>query len=400
MLQSVMRTVREPRTLFRGVAHCSTHSPTRARVGNPSSHRTRGVSAVVCLSRPLLCGANLLCLPSEATGRTAHDATAGEFCTHAGVQLFLLEQPYANARWRVRTGRTCTRPDRNPQKYDHGTSLTRERERDLPLAPRATLLLHHARLPHELIPLPPQVVKESDLDTLAAPERASISTGHIVAMHEGPEDLESPSSPREYDIEETDHLQVLQLPADVTNGNRIVPGVCAICLCAYEAGDNVTWSGEEVCQHAFHNDCLVPWLAKKDEPHCPVCRQAFCKINYNENEALETSFTFSQSFSQALARARLEASLMSRMETGLMEGANRDVPAAISNGGTPTQGGTIELGVSAAQQESPTSADEASPEPRQFDATAPHPIEATESAEAVDANAQAPDEEGQQAGSS
>ena len=138
-------------------------------------------------------------------------------------------------------------------------------------------------------------------------------------MHGGP-DQETQNS--EYDIEETDHLRVLQLPPNRTNGDRKVPGVCAICLCAYEAGDVVAWSAEDSCLHAFHNDCLVPWLAKKNEPHCPVCRQSFCKVSYNASETsiYDSPFTFSQSFSQALARARLEASLMSRMESGGLDG--------------------------------------------------------------------------------
>ena len=164
-----------------------------------------------------------------------------------------------------------------------------------------------------------QTVKDSDLETLPPSERPAWSHGEIVEMHGEPHDPESPKT--EYDIEETDHLRVLKLPASSPNGDRKVPGVCAICLCAYETGDVVAWSAEDSCLHAFHTECLVPWLAKKNEPHCPVCRQSFCKVNYNENEAMyDSPFTFSQSFSQALARARLEASLMSRMESGGMEG--------------------------------------------------------------------------------
>ena len=164
---------------------------------------------------------------------------------------------------------------------------------------------------------PVQVVKESDMETLSPPERPSLPHGEIISMHGNPENGNA-SSKNEYDIEESDHLQVLILPPNITNGNRKVPGVCAICLCAYEVGDVVAWSAEETCQHAFHNDCLVPWLAKNSEPHCPVCRQSFCKVDYHESETsvYDSPFTFSQSFSQALARARLEASLMAQMEAG------------------------------------------------------------------------------------
>ena len=70
----------------------------------------------------------------------------------------------------------------------------------------------------------------------------------------------------------------LNLPADGPNADRSVPGGCAICLCPYEAGDSVTWSGEECCKHAFHSDCIIPWLAKKNEPKCPCCRQDYCVV--------------------------------------------------------------------------------------------------------------------------
>lgn len=73
----------------------------------------------------------------------------------------------------------------------------------------------------------------------------------------------------------------LQLPADTCtpNSNRIVPSACAICLCPYEIGDEVTWSPEESCLHAFHRNCIVSWLCKpRAEQQCPCCRQNFCTV--------------------------------------------------------------------------------------------------------------------------
>ena len=78
----------------------------------------------------------------------------------------------------------------------------------------------------------------------------------------------------------------LQLPAETPNGNRMVPSACAICLCPYEVGDEVTWSPEEVCQHAFHRDCIVSWLAKKSEHLCPCCRQCFCEMSPSDEPTL------------------------------------------------------------------------------------------------------------------
>lgn len=112
-----------------------------------------------------------------------------------------------------------------------------------------------------------------------------------------------------HDIEQTD--TELRLPTGWNNAkekdttehdacrtrNRTVPGVCAICLCAYEVGDRVTYSQgvptslseqEDVengspspqCPHAFHTDCILQWLAKKNDarPECPMCRQGFCSV--------------------------------------------------------------------------------------------------------------------------
>jgi len=68
-------------------------------------------------------------------------------------------------------------------------------------------------------------------------------------------------------------------PEPKTSEPRTVSGGCAICLCPYEEGDVVTWSPKDTCSHAFHKDCVVPWLSKKNEPNCPCCRQEFCSLS-------------------------------------------------------------------------------------------------------------------------
>lgn len=83
---------------------------------------------------------------------------------------------------------------------------------------------------------------------------------------------------------------------DANIRNKTVPGVCAICLCSYEVGDRVTYSegvstslldrgvesgsSSSRCPHAFHTDCIVQWLAKKNDacPECPCCRRPFCSV--------------------------------------------------------------------------------------------------------------------------
>jgi Ring finger domain len=106
--------------------------------------------------------------------------------------------------------------------------------------------------------------------------------------------------------------QIIQLPSIGVNTDRTISGVCTICLCPYEDGDQISWSTEESCQHAFHTDCIIPWLAKKEEPRCPVCRQEFCatpNVSHVDDTAfdfdLERENSFLQSFSQALAMSQL-----------------------------------------------------------------------------------------------
>jgi hypothetical protein len=50
---------------------------------------------------------------------------------------------------------------------------------------------------------------------------------------------------------------------------------CDICLLDYQVGDDVAWSPNLDCSHAFHNDCILDWLVRK--PTCPNCRHDFLK---------------------------------------------------------------------------------------------------------------------------
>ncbi|KAL7542040.1 hypothetical protein ACHAXR_011464 [Thalassiosira sp. AJA248-18] len=56
---------------------------------------------------------------------------------------------------------------------------------------------------------------------------------------------------------------------------RLVSATCAICLVHYEPGCYVSWSPNKECTHAFHRDCILMWLLKKEEPLCPCCRREF-----------------------------------------------------------------------------------------------------------------------------
>ena len=87
-------------------------------------------------------------------------------------------------------------------------------------------------------------------------------------------------NPQKYNQDEIPF--VLSLPefndtgdAFINGGPRTVSDTCAICLCQYEDGDTIVWSSNIDCQHAFHEDCILTWLTKKDDPLCPFCCQNF-----------------------------------------------------------------------------------------------------------------------------
>ena len=114
------------------------------------------------------------------------------------------------------------------------------------------------------------------------------------------------------DLAFTEDNGIVRLPADRQNANRTIPGCCAICLCPYVDGDQISWSsGSSSCLHAFHTDCVLSWLAKKEEPQCPVCRQPFCaRAQVSDINLLDPSSpatysaeppSFLDSFSQAFA---------------------------------------------------------------------------------------------------
>jgi hypothetical protein len=49
--------------------------------------------------------------------------------------------------------------------------------------------------------------------------------------------------------------------------------MCPICLDEFAAGDNVSWSKNQTCHHAFHKSCIEGWLKQLGrEGCCPCCR--------------------------------------------------------------------------------------------------------------------------------
>jgi hypothetical protein len=66
------------------------------------------------------------------------------------------------------------------------------------------------------------------------------------------------------------------LTATEEHEQRLVSGLCTICLSTYKVGSNVVWSSNAECDHVFHHECIEQWLMKQREgPLCPCCRRDF-----------------------------------------------------------------------------------------------------------------------------
>lgn len=70
---------------------------------------------------------------------------------------------------------------------------------------------------------------------------------------------------------------------DISNSNKsslYSPQTCPICLENYKVGDEIAWSRNDDCYHAFHLECILGWLMKHDE--CPLCRGDYLCIECGE----------------------------------------------------------------------------------------------------------------------
>jgi len=83
------------------------------------------------------------------------------------------------------------------------------------------------------------------------------------------------------DIESGEPKEVYLPPSKSSDGEMKsckVPNCCAVCLCSYDVGDTIVWSSNKNCQHAFHEECIVPWLTKNQSGECPCCRCPFTDL--------------------------------------------------------------------------------------------------------------------------
>ena len=51
------------------------------------------------------------------------------------------------------------------------------------------------------------------------------------------------------------------------------PKICPICMESYHTGEEIAWSSNDECPHAFHLDCMMGWLM--EHSNCPMCRAEY-----------------------------------------------------------------------------------------------------------------------------
>jgi hypothetical protein len=70
---------------------------------------------------------------------------------------------------------------------------------------------------------------------------------------------------------------------DEESANLYSPTSCPICLEPYREGDDICWSQNKNCAHAYHVDCILDWLMNSDE--CPLCRADYLKVENGDGES-------------------------------------------------------------------------------------------------------------------
>jgi hypothetical protein len=73
-------------------------------------------------------------------------------------------------------------------------------------------------------------------------------------------------------------LKNTKLSKNGQGSKRTIPNCCAICLCPYDVDDTIIWSCSNECNHAFHDECIIPWLVKNQNGECPCCRGQFTDL--------------------------------------------------------------------------------------------------------------------------
>ncbi|CAJ1948257.1 unnamed protein product [Cylindrotheca closterium] len=150
---------------------------------------------------------------------------------------------------------------------------------------RKTYLEHHLKI-HKVVTSTidtnrseakddPEKTTATTTTTTTTPSTADISNitkGDLILPPPAPSSSPSPSVPAadSQDTSEDDaSLDAIDMDMDDDDDRPM----CAICVNAYKANDNICWSNNCQCHHCFHQECITEWLLLHEE--CPCCRLPF-----------------------------------------------------------------------------------------------------------------------------
>jgi hypothetical protein len=82
---------------------------------------------------------------------------------------------------------------------------------------------------------------------------------------------------------------------------------CPICLDNILPTDEIFRAHHSISkvEHLFHQVCILPWLDKKDEPSCPLCRESIFA-----QEDIDISFTSDESSALFITSERISTALL------------------------------------------------------------------------------------------
>lgn len=110
---------------------------------------------------------------------------------------------------------------------------------------------------------------DNDNDDNAKKSDITISTSYSSSKSKAQESLSMNASFTSKDLD--DNVSIHYTPESLYS-----PRTCPICLDDYEGGDDICWSSNKKCHHAFHLDCMLAWLMNNDD--CPLCREDYLNL--------------------------------------------------------------------------------------------------------------------------
>jgi hypothetical protein len=112
----------------------------------------------------------------------------------------------------------------------------------------------------------PDAYESSEVPSTELPEAHSIKLSDVANIG-GEMDFTGPVVEEEkIDVEQPTSEHPL---ASGTDDLSTTCTMCSICIDEFEAGERLTLLPR--CQHAFHRDCIMPWLMER-QGCCPLCK--------------------------------------------------------------------------------------------------------------------------------